>query len=204
MRLYFSFVVLCAMSLIALITGLRGLFIKRPVVYPARNRYWFVVMAFAPATISVIDTMLDAEYESFGLLGSIILLTYAGILIYSWWELSGYIASGVTNESFQSALRTSLEKLNLPYKESLPSVELTSMGARLQASFKPWRGMAQLKIKQRKHKQTLHDIAQTMNEYYKRTPVKVNLGPSITDIAMGIMGLALLAYLIVERTKLGV
>lgn len=199
MRLYFSFAILCILSVGTLITGLRGLFVKRAVVYPARRRYWIVVLGLAPMTVSMIEMMFDPDLGSFDLVALILVLMTVGLLIYSWWELSGYIASGVTNESFQSALYTSLEKLNLPYKESLPRVELTSMGAYLQASFKPWRGIAELKMKQRKHKQTLRDIAQNMNEYYKHTPVKVNLAPSIIDIALGIMGLAMLIYLTVQR-----
>lgn len=203
MRLYFSFAILCILSVGTLITGLRGLFVKRAVVYPARRRYWIVVLGLAPITVSMIEMMFDPDLGSFDLVALILVLMTVGLLIYSWWELSGYTASGVTNESFQSALYTSLEKLNLPYKESLPRVELTSMGAYLQASFKPWRGIAELKMKQRKHKQTLRDIAQNMNEYYKHTPVKVNLVPSIIDIALGIMGLAMLIYLTVQQLKLG-
>ncbi len=203
MRLTITLVILSVMSLALLTYGLRGIVVKRPVVYPARFRYWFVVLGLTPMIVSLIEMMSDPLDGSFDVLGLLLILMFVGLLIFSWWHLSGYIASGVTYETFQTALHTSLEKLNLPYKESLSRLELTSLNADLQASVQSWAGTAQLKMKERRYKQTLRDIAQKMNEYYRQTPVKANLAPSIITTVIGIMALILIIYITVARMRRG-
>ena len=50
----------------------------------------------------------------------------------------------------------------------------------------------------------LRDIAQNMNEYYRETPTKVNLAPSITAPAARSMMLGAAIHLTVSRIRRGV
>lgn len=43
-----------------------------------------------------------------------------------------------------------------------------------------------------------------MNEYYKYTPVKVNLAPSITYTAIGVLMLIMFFYITVSRMRRGI
>src|SRR6185503_2804777 len=96
-----------------------------------------------------------------------------------WQNLKGYVAFGVTNESFKAALHSALGKLNLPYTDLVSRIELPSIGADLQATVHSWSGTGELKVKPGKHRQMLRTIARDMNEYFRTAPESRTLKPYI-------------------------
>ena len=77
------------------------------------------------------------------------------LLVMMCFALRGYVAYAVTDTSFRDALLTSLQKLDLPYEETLSTIRLTSVEVDLQVSIQSWMGSGQIKIKQRGHNSLL-------------------------------------------------
>ncbi len=103
-----------------------------------------------------------------------------------WYSLRGYVTFGVTDVSFQEALLAALEKLQLPYEESLSAIRLTSIQADLQVSVQSWTGSALIKVKQRTHRSALREIVNTMNEYFRTSFVSTNMISCIFFLVMAI------------------
>ncbi len=104
-------------------------------------------------------------------------------------QTDGYSAFGVTDESFQEALHSALNKLNLPFEETIFRLRLTSTGADLQAVVQSAMGIGQLTIKPSEHRPILKNIADAMNEYFTKTSGKLNVAASIYSIIMGALAL---------------
>ena len=83
-----------------------------------------------------------------------------------YYQLKGYTAYAVTDTSFREALLAALQKLQLPYEESLSVIRLTSINADLQVAVQSWMGTGIIKVKQRTHKPVLRQVVNAMNEYF--------------------------------------
>ena len=100
--------------------------------------------------------------------------------------MKGYMAIGVSDDSFRDALHYSLRKNDLPFEEQLSVVKLTSINANLQIALQSWIGAGQLKLKKSKDKTILPNIIAAMNDYYIENSVKPNNITSIFYILMGV------------------
>ena len=89
------------------------------------------------------------------------------ILLMMWYQLKGYVAYAVTDTSFREALVAALQKLQLPYKESLSVIRLTSVDADLQVAVQSWMGTGTIKVKQREHRAVLREVVTAMNDYFR-------------------------------------
>ena len=94
--------------------------------------------------------------------------------------------TGVTDVSFRETLLAALEKLQLPYEESLSAIRLTSIQADLQVSVQSWMGIGIVKVKQRTHRSALREIVNAMNEYFRTLSVSTNMIPHIFFLVIGI------------------
>ena len=106
--------------------------------------------------------------------------------------LRGYVAYAVTDTSFREALLASLllaslQKLELPYEETLSTMRLTSVEVDLQVSIQSWMGAGQIKVKQRGHGSLLAEIATTMNEHFRTSAAATNLTACIFFVVMGVL-----------------
>jgi hypothetical protein len=114
-------------------------------------------------------------------------MIFTVVLVMMCFALRGYVAYAVTDTSFRDALLASLQKLDLPYEETLSTIRLTSVEADLQVSVQSWIGSGQIKVKQREHSSLLKKIADAMNEYFRISSVPTNLTSCIFYLVMGIL-----------------
>ena len=108
------------------------------------------------------------------------------LLVFFWFQMKGYMAIGVSDDSFRNALHFSLNKNNLPFEEKLSVINLTSINAKLQVAIQSWIGVGQLKLKNSKDSKILREIVMGLNEYYIENDVGSNNITSMFYILMGI------------------
>jgi hypothetical protein len=202
------------MAIPLLAIGLRGAVTKRPFLVSLRHFVWIMSI---PSLLSVVafgglifdspfnnspfnsSPFNSSPFNALGFAGIILLIVFLlvfGIMLFVMWkQTDGYSAFGVTDESFQEALRSALKRLNLPFEETIFRLRLTSIGADLQASVLSSMGCAQLMIKQSGHRSTLKSIAVAMNDYFKTEPCKTNMTTNICYIIIGALTIIAALYI---------
>ena len=167
------------MGIFFLVIGVRALLTKRP--YLISNRWLLAIMFvfFAPMGLSSL-LFLDRNPISW-----VIPLLYVALLVMMWYQLKGYVAFAVTDTSFREALLAVLQKLQLPYEESLSVIRLTSVNADLQVAIQSWMGTGVIKVKQRAHRSVLREIVNAMNEYFRTSSVSTNMVTCIFWVVIG-------------------
>ena len=165
-----------------LITGLKGLLTKRPFLI---SNTWMLVMMFVlfvPMGLSSL-TILDVNPITW-----VMPILYTALLVMMCYQLKGYVAFAITDTSFREALVAALQRLELPYEESLSVIRLTSVEADLQVSIQSWMGTGVIKTKHRAHRSVLKEVVDAMNEYFRTSSVSTNM---ITCVFWVVMGVAL-------------
>jgi len=71
---------------------------------------------------------------------------------------------GVREEPFRQVLHRTLNKLDLPFDESLSRLRLTTLDADLQVGIQPSMGTAHLRIKKNEHADTFKKIVDSLRE----------------------------------------
>ena len=173
--------------------GLRVLIARRPLLINARWFLGFMVLALSPMLIT--SLFLSSKFMNPVILINVLLffafLTFFAIL------MKGYIAMGITDESFRAAIHAALQELNITFEETLAHIKLTSHDLDLQAAVQSWVGTAQLKVKQSNGKTTLDEIAKAIEAYYQTHETKTN---NVTAIFYIVASLFMAAFAIVLIT----
>ncbi len=169
------------MAAFFLILGLRGILTKTPFLVSNRWLLLFMFVAFVPNIIMPFFLTIT-DITLWNWLNPAI---FTVVLVMMCFALQGYAAYGITDTSFREALLAALEKLQLPYEESLSSIRLTSIDADLQVAIQPWLGSGVVKIKQREHRPMLPKIAAEINRHFSLSSGPIKL---ITFIFYTIMG----------------
>jgi hypothetical protein len=189
-----------------LIIGIRGVVTKRPFLVHLRHFVWIMsipVLLLIAANVGLFfdKPFNNIPFNTFDFAGISLLIAFiAFLLAYGimclliWKQTEGYSVFGVTDESFQAALRSALNRLNLPFEETIFRLRLTSIGADLQASVQSSMGCAELMIEQSGHKSTLKSIAGAMNDYFKTEPCKTNMRTNILYIIIGALNIIATLY----------
>lgn len=164
------------------VIGLRGILNKRP--FCVSNR-WILSMIF----VIFLPNILPAFFLPFSsfLIKWLNPVMFTVLLVMMCFVLKGYSAYAVTDTSFREALLAALEKLQLPYAESLSVLRLTSVEVDLQVSVQSWAGAGQFNIRQRGHRSLLREIATAMNEHFRTSSVRTNLMPCVFYVVMGVL-----------------
>jgi hypothetical protein len=154
-----------------LVIGLRSILVRKPFLISARWLqgiwfYWIGVMI-----LRIIQNQADPFIPHPWGMPLILLVGVAfGCLMFR-----GYLAFGVTEQSFSEALLNTLKQMNLPYEKTSRAVSLPTLGVDLQVSVQS-PGFGRLKTNQWRFGTTLGDIARGMNRYYETGVVsEVNL-----------------------------
>ena len=183
-------IVFGVMAIFFLGIGLRAILTKRP--FLVSNR-WLLSMMFVllvPGIIvsfrSLSDNIMNWAHP----------LLFGAILLMMWYQLKGYVAYAVTDASFREALLAALQRLELPYEESLSVIRLTSVNADMQVAVQSWMGTGTIKVKQREHRAVLTEVVKTMNDYFRTSSVSTNM---ITSVFMVVLGVVM-TILALERT----
>ncbi len=179
-------IVLGIMAIFFLTVGMRGILTKRP--FMISNR-WFLATILVVLIPSILLTVLPLFRSDAGPIKWLNALACGSILMVIpalWYSLKGYATYGVTDASFREALIAALEKLQLPYEESLSAIRLTSIEADLQVSIQSWMGTGLIKVKQRAHRSYLKEIVNAMNEYFRMSSVSINMTSCVFSLVTGI------------------
>ena len=166
-----------------LVIGLRGLLIKRPFLISQR---WFLSMMFAVFIPTILQFFFLRLPSGFNLINWLNPLIFGFILLMMCYQMRGYMAYAVTDTSFREALVEALQKLQLPYEESLSLIRLPSIEADLQVSVQGWMGTGLIKVKQRAHRSVLKEIVNAMNEYFRMSSAPTNMITCVFFLVLGI------------------
>ena len=170
--------------------ALRGILTKKP--FMISNR-WFlatILVAFIPLPVILVPLLSasgsGSDIHFMKWLIAILCGLVLSVILMVWYSLRGYVVYGVTDVLFRETLLAALEKLQLPYEESLSAIRLTSIQGDLQVSVQSWMGTGIVKVRQRAHRSALREIVNTMNEYFRTLSVSTNMIPCIAYLVMGI------------------
>ena len=175
--------------------GLRGILTKRP--FMISNRWFFALMAIIciPSILMPLLSMSRISSERVYLMTWLPPILGGFALLVMWYSQKGHVAYGVTDASFRESLLATLEKLQLPYEESLSTIRLTSIEVDLQVSVQAWMGTGIIKVKQRAHRSDLRKIVNAMNEYFRASSVSTNMISCVLLLVGGII-MVLLAIVV--------
>jgi hypothetical protein len=186
-----------------LILGIRGVVTRRPFLVSLRHFVWIMLIPALLPVAAVGGLILDGPFNAFdfgfgfvGIILPVVLLLVCGIMFFVLWkQTAGYSAFGVTYESFQGALRSALNKLDLPFEETIFRIHLTSIEADLHASVHSSLGCAQLIIKHPGHQSTLKSIVDAMNDHFKTVPCKTNITANVYLIILSALSIITVIYI---------
>ena len=109
--------------------------------------------------------------------------------VFFWLQMKGYLAFAVTGKSFRDGLLAALDKLQLPYEETLSSIRLTSVEADLQVAVQSWIGTGQIKVRPGRHGPLLKKIVQAMKEHFRTAAVETNMIVCVFFLILGIFSI---------------
>ena len=165
-----------------LTVGLRGILTKRPFLISQRWLLLIVFVACIPTTILCSLARFPGGYNFMSWLTP---LLFGFILLMMYYQTKGYTAYAVTDASFREALIEVLQKLQLPYEESLSLIRFTSVRVDLQVSVQGWIGTGIINVKQRAYCFMLREIVNSMNEYFRMSSVPTNMITCVFFVAAG-------------------
>ena len=170
------------MAIFSLTVGLRGILTKRPFLVSYRWHLSEMFVVFIPVALLNISSLLRGNLDVINWATPVLLVV---VVIMMWFQLKGYTAYAVTDTSFREALLTALEKLQLPYDESLSVIRLTTIDVDLQVSIQSWMGTGIIKVKQRGYHSVLKEVVNAMNEYFRISSVPTNMNTCVFYLVMG-------------------
>jgi len=100
--------------------------------------------------------------------------------------MKGFMAIGISDDSFRNALHYSLNQNQIQFEEQLSLIKLTGLNAELQVAVQSWVGTGQLKLKKSKDKYLLAKLVSSINDYYISNAITPNNTTSIFYIVMGL------------------
>ena len=165
-----------------LTVGLRGILTKRPFLISQR---WLLLIVFVACIPTTILCSLARFPSGSNLMSWLAPLLFGFILLMVWYQTKGYTAYAVTDASFREALIEVLQKLQLPYEESLSSIRFTSVRVDLQVSVQGWIGTGIINIKQGAYRFMLREVVNSMNEYFRMSSVPTNMITCVFFVAAG-------------------
>lgn len=169
-----------------LVVGLRGILTKRPFLLSNSWLLALMFVTFIPIILLPFYFALpDMDLTEMDLMEWLNPAIFTVILVMMCFALKGYVAYGVTDTSFREALLNALEKLQLPYEETLSTMRLTSIDADLQVSIQSWLGSGMIKVKQREHRSLLTEIVAEMNRHFSMSSAAIKLTTCIFYVVMG-------------------
>ena len=171
------------MAIFFLVVGLRAILTKRPFLMSQR---WLLSIMFVAIVPTILLPFLLSFPSDFNFMSWLHPLLFGVILLMMCYQMRGYVAYAVTDTSFREALVEALQKLQLPYEESVSLVRLTSIEADLQVSVQAWMGTGLIKMKQRTHRSVLKEIIKAMNEHFRMSSVSTNMIPCIFFVIIGV------------------
>jgi hypothetical protein len=177
-----------ALAALCLFIGLRGLLTRRPFLLPARWLFVILMVVLFGPVVSLIPFAWPSQAMDW-----FPLVMFPVMAVFLWVQMKGYLAFAVTGKSFRDGLLAALDKLQLPYEESLSSIRLTSVEADLQVAVQSWTGTGQIKVRPGRHGPLLKKIVQAMSDYFRTDAVETNLIMCVFFLILGIFSIFMAA-----------
>ncbi len=184
MKIYFP-LIFALMAFFFLFIGIKVVMSKRPLFMPSKYFFGFIVLAFLPQFATTVDMLLKGLPGKIGLIFVISPILFGCLLVFFWILMKGYMAIGVSDDSFRDAIHFSLKRINQPFEEKLSAIKLTAINANLQIAIQSWIGSAQLRLKNSQDTILLGEIIAGMNEYYMKNNIRPNNVISLLYILIG-------------------
>lgn len=184
MNIYFP-ILFAFMAVFFLYIGIKVIVSKRPLLLSSKIFFIFMVFAFSPQLIMSIERLTTSTGDM-GLFFYINPLMFIVLLIFFWIQMKGFMAIGISDDSFRNALHYSLNQNQIQFEEQLSLIKLTGLNAELQVAVQSWVGTGQLKLKKSKDKYLLAKLVSSINDYYISNAITPNNTTSIFYIVMGL------------------
>ena len=173
------------MAVFFLYIGIKVIASKKPLLLSSKVFFVFIVLAFSPQLIMSFE-IHSSSTGDIGLMSYISPLMFVVLLGFVWIQMKGYMAIGISDDSFRNSLHYALHQNNIQFEEQLSLIKLTDINADLQVSVQSWVGTGQLRLKKSKDKYLLAKLVSSINEYFISNSVKPNNTTSIFYIVMGL------------------
>ena len=111
---------------------------------------------------------------------------FSVLIAFFWIQMKGYVAIGISDDSFRDALHFSLNKNEIKFEEQLSTIKLSELDAQIQVAIQSWVGTGQLKLKKSKDSQLMAKVVSGINDYYLANSIKPNNITSIFYIFIGV------------------
>jgi len=184
LNIYFP-ILFAFMAVFFLYIGIKVIVSKRPLLLSSKIFFIFMVFAFSPQLIMSIERLTTSTGDM-GLFFYINPLMFIVLLIFFWIQMKGFMAIGISDDSFRNALHYSLNQNQIQFEEQLSLIKLTGLNAELQVAVQSWVGTGQLKLKKSKDKYLLAKLVSSINDYYISNAITPNNTTSIFYIVMGL------------------
>ena len=191
LNIYFP-LVFTLMAVFLLYIGLKVITSKRPLLLPSKVFFVFMVIAVTPQLIMSVEAYFSTG--AFSLLSLMSPLMYVVLLAFVWVQMKGYMAIGISDDSFRSALHYALNQNHIQFEEQVSIIKLTDSSADLLVSVQSWVGTGQLKLKQSKDNYLLSTLVSSINQYFQSNAVKSNYTVPVFYILFGLILLVLSAF----------
>ena len=148
--------------------GIRGFIRRRAFLIPARQLMWFLIACYVPQVLTIVRTLLD--FTAGGGFSMLVVLQLLNLLILImlgfvfWRQFSGYIAIGISEDTFRDALTTALRRKNIVYEETIGRIRLQEPNTDLQIAVAGWVGTAQIRSKKSVGQVFLTSLAQEIDQ----------------------------------------
>ncbi len=190
----YSPLIFAFIAIFFLYIGIKIIASKRPLLLSSKIFFIFMLLAFSPQFVMSLERLLMSTGDM-GLIFYISPLMLVGLLTFMWIQMQGFMAIGITDDSFRSALHYSLNKNKIQFEEQLSLIRLTDINVDVQIAIQSWIGTGQLKLNRSKDKELLSKLVSNINEYYLANSIKPNNTTSILYIVMGLFMSLLSAYI---------
>jgi len=184
MKIYFP-ILFALLACFFLFIGVKAVLSKKPVFIFSKYFYGLIVLAFLPLLINTADMISKGYSGKIGLIMYLNPVLFVFLLVFFWFQMKGYMAIGISDDSFREAIHFSLNKNELPFEEKLSVMTLPSLNNELQVAIQSWIGSGQIKLKRSEKTGVLPKIIAAIDEYYATKNITANNFTSIFYIVMG-------------------
>jgi len=192
-------VIFALQSLTFILAGLRILRAKRPFIMSQR---WRVILGFA-LPLGIIAYIVWPKYPGESRLPAFLVIgcmtMVCGINL---WQSREGIVVGATETTLHDALRYALNRLSLPYEESVKAFRLPTLNNELVAETIAIDGMFFLRLKRFGNRRAIRQLAADVNEFFKTAPVLINRRVSYALVVTGAVILLLGSWVTYEQLSL--
>jgi len=184
MKIY-SPILFALLACFFLLIGVKAVLSKKPVFISSKYFYGLIILAFLPLLINTADMISKGYSGKIGLIMYLNPVLFVFLLVFFWFQMKGYMAIGISDDSFREAIHFSLNKNELPFEEKLSVMTLPSLNNELQVAIQSWIGSGQIKLKRSEKTGVLPKIIAAIDEYYATKNITANNFTSIFYIVMG-------------------